>query len=91
MKARFRFAEIRYWPYGHRLLQETDVLKEQAWHQFTLWTGQRAPVSVMIDALISRTLISLTGAIWQLDRMCQRVLRLPIILLVLSCDRHLYL
>jgi shikimate-5-dehydrogenase len=34
-----------------RVLQGTDVLKEQAWHQFRLWTGRHAPVSVMIDAL----------------------------------------
>jgi shikimate 5-dehydrogenase len=33
------------------ILQGTDVLKEQACHQFSLWTGRRAPVSVMIEAL----------------------------------------
>jgi shikimate-5-dehydrogenase len=34
-----------------KVLQGTDVLKEQAYHQFSLWTGRRAPVSVMIEAL----------------------------------------
>jgi shikimate 5-dehydrogenase len=34
-----------------KVLQGTDVLKEQAYHQFSLWTGHVAPVSVMIEAL----------------------------------------
>jgi shikimate-5-dehydrogenase len=34
-----------------KVLQGTDVLKEQAYHQFSLWTGHAAPISVMIEAL----------------------------------------
>jgi shikimate-5-dehydrogenase len=34
-----------------KVLQGTDVLKEQAYHQFTLWTGREAPASAMKEAL----------------------------------------
>jgi pentafunctional AROM polypeptide len=36
---------------GWKVLRGTDVLKEQAYHQFRIWTGRRAPVSVMAAAL----------------------------------------
>lgn len=36
---------------GWRVLGGVDVLKEQAYAQFQLWTGRRAPESVMANAL----------------------------------------
>jgi shikimate-5-dehydrogenase len=36
---------------GWKVLGGVDVLKEQAYAQFSLWTGRRAPESVMADAL----------------------------------------
>lgn len=39
---------------GWDISQGTDVLKEQAYHQFSMWTGRRAPVEVMQEALEKR-------------------------------------
>lgn len=36
---------------GWKVFGGVDVLKEQAYEQFALWTGRRAPKSVMVDAM----------------------------------------
>ena len=37
---------------GWKIFKGTDVLEEQAYAQFTLWTGRPAPVSVMRGAMM---------------------------------------
>lgn len=39
---------------GWKVTRGVDVLKEQAYHQFSMWTGRRAPASVMAAAVDAR-------------------------------------